>query len=136
METVSVLGYTFLLLAIYQVKHFIADFPLQREYMLRKMRAGWDFVPPLSVHCGVHATLTLSIVLYFAPSLWWLAVVDFVLHFLMDRIKSGPKYLGRFNDLGKPAFWNCLGLDQMVHHLTHFFFVFMLVTDRFPSALP
>ncbi len=135
METVSALGYTFLLLTIYQVKHFIADFPLQREYMLRKTRAGWDFAPPLAVHCAVHAMLTLIIIGIFAPTLWWLAMLDFVVHFIMDRIKSGPKYLGRYNNLHKPAFWSCLGFDQMVHHLTHFYIVFELVTYRFPGTV-
>lgn len=38
------LGFAFLLLVIYQVKHFLADFPLQREYMLRKTDASWGFL--------------------------------------------------------------------------------------------
>ena len=119
---------TFLLLVIYQLKHYIADFPLQREYMLRKTRAQWDFVLPLATHCFVHAIGTLIICLIFAPALYWLAVLDFVVHFIMDRVKSGPKYLGRFNDLSKAGFWNCLGFDQMVHHLTHIYIVYQIVT--------
>lgn len=117
----------FALLIVFQIKHFIADFPLQREYMLRKSLPGWAFVIPLSIHCTVHATLTLSICFFVNSSLWWLALVDFVVHFLMDRIKSGPQFLGRFNDLSKPGFWNCLGFDQMIHHLTHIWIVYALV---------
>ncbi len=120
---------TFTLLVIYQFKHFIADFPLQREYMLRKTLAEWSFLVPLMTHCLVHAVLTLGICLVFAPGLWWLAVFDFVVHFLMDRLKSGPRYLGRFNNLKASGFWNVLGLDQMVHHLTHIYIIYVIVTQ-------
>lgn len=123
------LALTFTLLIIYQFKHYIADFPLQREYMLRKTKADWDFALPLALHCAVHAIGTLIICLAFAPSLWWLGLVDFVVHFIADRLKSGPRYLGRFNDLSKPGFWNILGLDQMTHHLTHIFFIYLIVTN-------
>lgn len=125
----SQLELTFLLLVIYQFKHFIADFPLQREYMLRKTLPQWDFLLPLTMHCLVHAAGTLIICLIFAPGLYWLALFDFIVHFLMDRLKSGPKYLGRFNDLSKAGFWNILGVDQMVHHLTHIYIIYVIVTQ-------
>lgn len=118
----------FILLVLFQLKHFIADFPLQREYMLKKTLPGWGFFVPLAVHCSVHAGLTLAITLFFNPALWWLAIVDFVVHFVMDRVKSGPRYLGRFNDKSKAGFWNAFGVDQMVHHLTHYFIIWTLVS--------
>jgi len=77
------LEWTFILLVIYQLKHFVADFPLQREYMLRKIRPGWDFFLPLLLHCGVHGVGTLIIVISVNSSLWWLAVVDFAIHFFI-----------------------------------------------------
>ncbi len=117
----------FVLLVIYQIKHFVADFPLQREYMLKKVSPDWDFLLPLTTHCLVHAALTFAIVLVVRPQMWWLSLLDFVVHFLMDRIKSGPKYLGRFNDRDKPGFWNCLGFDQTVHHITHIYIVYLLI---------
>ena len=122
------LNLIFLLLVVYQVKHFIADFPLQREYMLQKTRPHWDFLLPLTMHCLVHAFGTLIILVAFGRAdLWWLSLLDFVVHFLMDRFKSGPRYLGRFNDLSKAGFWNSLGFDQMVHHLTHIYIVYCIV---------
>lgn len=117
----------FVLLVMFQVKHFIADFPLQREYMLKKRLPGWAFVVPLAIHCSVHAFLTLLICLFVNPFLWWLAIVDFIVHFVMDRIKSGPQFLGRFDDHSKAGFWNSLGFDQMVHHLTHIGIIYYLV---------
>lgn len=122
----------FFLFVVFQIKHFIADFPLQFPYMLRKQISGWEFIVPLSMHCGVHALLTLAICLLTVPSLWYLAVVDFVIHFVMDRIKSGPKYLGRFNDVHRSAFWIALGFDQMVHHLTHTYIIYRIVIHAYP----
>ena len=121
------LTFTFILLIVFQIKHFVADFPLQFPYMLKKVNSGWDFVWPLSLHCGVHSLITLSIVLLVAPSLWWLAPMDFAIHFLMDRIKSGPRYLGRFNDSHRTSYWVALGFDQMVHHLTHLLIIWLII---------
>ncbi len=117
----------FTLLIVFQIKHFIADFPLQREYMLKKVSPSWDFVLPLVLHSGVHAVFTLAICLTYRPALWWLALMDFVIHFIMDRIKSGPRYLGRYNDKNRAGFWNALGIDQMVHHLTHLWIIWALL---------
>lgn len=141
------------LLLVYQLKHFLADYPLQGGFMLKKFLPGWDFVLPLMAHCGVHALMTLAIVMFFNPALWWLALVDFGVHFVMDRLKAGPKYLGRFKALsgnefknilsykdtvgleqfkpqirGNTFFWWSLGLDQMVHHLTHYFIIWKLLS--------
>lgn len=128
MTTAADLQTIFVLLVVFQIKHFIADFPLQFPYMLRKFSPHWDFVLPLSLHSAVHAFMTLAICLVYSPRLWWLAVVDFVVHFVMDRIKSGPRYLGRYNDIRTTSYWVALGFDQMVHHLTHIYIVWVLVT--------
>ena len=116
------------LLVFFQVKHFIADFVLQNVWMLQKSRPDWDFVPPLAIHCGVHAGMTLVAVLYVNPMYWWLAVLDFVIHFTMDRVKAGPRYLGRYHDVRSKAFWVTFGIDQMVHHLTHLYIAWFLAS--------
>ena len=119
--------YLFLWLSVFfQVKHFFADFIFQNVWMLQKSRAGWDFVLPLSIHCAIHASATLAVCLYLAPSYWWLAAMDFAIHFVMDRFKAGPKYLGRFHDVRGQGFWISFGFDQMVHHLTHIYIAWIL----------
>ncbi len=114
-------------MAIFQIKHFIADFPLQLPYMLKKFRPGWDFLLPLTTHCAVHALFTLSTVIFFNPKLWWLAIFDFVAHFIMDRLKAGPRYLGRWNDASKASYWSAFGFDQLFHHMTHLYIVWVMV---------
>lgn len=166
----------FLLLVIYQIKHFLADYPLQNGFMLGKFKTvGW--VKPLSAHCGVHALLTFIIAIFFInyEIAFCLAVFDFNTHFIMDRIKASPKLLGRYESIskqqfkglsesramcvnaldffidnepnksireesksqikeidrkfkGNKLFWWALGLDQMVHHLTHYVIIYFLVS--------
>ena len=127
METIPQLAQIFVLLVVFQIKHYLADFPLQRKWMLQKGIPGWGFLAPLLAHCGVHALGTLLIALVVDPSKSWVAIFDFVTHFVMDRIKSGPRYLGRFNDIKQSSFWNCFGIDQMVHHLVGYTIIWILV---------
>lgn len=149
----------FSLLIFFQLKHFVADYPLQGKYMLKKFRPDWGFFFPLLTHATVHALFTLAVCLWLAPHLWWLALVDLSVHFVMDRAKAGPKYLGRYKSLtvsefkraydttqhakepgdiksaksrlvSNILFWWALGFDQMVHHLTHYYIIFVIVMDK------
>lgn len=162
----------FLLLIIFQLKHYICDYPLQNEYMLGKFKEkGW--VLPLLSHALVHAKFTMIIVLLFNESFTkalGLGLLDLTLHFIMDRIKASPKLLGKYKSMTKEQyvgslervdklkkqsevirtsdmtnmyikalnehkqlkksnsmFWNSLGVDQMVHHLTHYILIYLIV---------
>jgi hypothetical protein len=117
----------FILLVVYQLKHFFADYIFQYNYMLKKIRPGWDFVAPLSLHCAVHGAMTLAVCMIYRPSMWWLGLLDFAIHFLTDRIRSGPRYLGRYTDIHASIFWWILGFDQMIHHLTHLLIIAILL---------
>ena len=121
----------FLLLVLFQLKHFIADYPLQSHYMLGKANVtGW--VKPLAAHAAVHAWFTFLTVLLVQPSnillYLLLPVIDFILHFSVDRVKASPKIGGRFNPT-QPYFWWALGVDQMAHHLTHYVFIYILISN-------
>ncbi len=127
----SDLEYIFALLIAFQIKHLIGDYLLQTGWMVRgKSLLGASFITPLSVHVGVHACLTLLIVTAINPAFWPLAIFDFALHFIIDRIKSNPRLLGRFNDVTKQSFWIPLGLDQMAHHFTHYAIIWWLIVNR------
>ena len=130
MNNIDLINYIFLLFLLFQIKHFLCDFPLQSTSMVMgKGRPGWDFVPWLLAHSGVHGVGTLIIMLFLNPIYWWMGPVDFIIHFLVDRLKSGPKYLGRFNDVTSPSFWNVFGLDQKIHHLTHVAITYYIITN-------
>lgn len=170
----TILPFVFALLVAFQIKHLVADYLLQgyplANYMLGKFRPGRDFIGPLAAHCGVHAVLTLILAIGAGAGFWLtlkVVVLDFATHFVMDRLKAGPKYLGRFKpfrgtaddyaqELRRTAvyhrtksmgrvpeatyveahrsirdnalFWQSLGLDQCVHHLTHYLIIYLLIT--------
>lgn len=116
----------FTLLVLFQIKHFLCDYPLQRPYMLGKTKEdGWFL--PLLAHASVHAIFTFLIVLMFGglKLAIILSLADLVIHFVVDRIKASPRLGGRFKPT-EPYFWWALGADQMAHHLTHYAFIFII----------
>lgn len=121
----------FFLFVIFQIKHFLADYPLQTDYMLRKFdRDGWAL--PLLSHAAIHGGFTLIITSAFvAPSIAIaLTLFDVAVHFTMDRIKASPYIFGKYNPNEK-SYWIVLGLDQMVHHLTHYAIIFVILYNYF-----
>ncbi len=131
LTALSNIQFVFLMLVVFQLKHLAGDFLLQNGWMVDgKSRRGPGFVFPLTVHVLVHALITLIIILVVNPALWLLALVDFVAHFGMDRIKASPLMLGRFTDTNKQSFWVPFGVDQMVHHLTHYLIIWQLLVHR------
>lgn len=124
--------FIFVLLAAFQIKHFAGDYVFQTTWMVTgKSRPDRGFILPLSMHVLVHTAMTFGIVWLVNPKMWWLAIVDFVAHFTMDRIKASPHLLGRFNDPTKSSFWIPFGFDQVFHHFTHYAIIWMLFADRF-----
>lgn len=178
----TTVGLVFVLLVVYQLKHWLADYLLRGRYMLGKFKGGWDWVLPLGAHVGMHALGTFWIAAftfrYAGHNLdalaWvcvWLGLLDAGIHFIMDRIKASPKLLGRFKALSAPEyiqatirskadvgdtyfeptfdervhyteddiagarrrlrsnvlFWWSLGFDQMVHHLTHYALIYLML---------
>lgn len=105
-------------LAVFAVKHVLADFVLQPNWMARgkEARAGW--AGPLLAHAAVHAAMTLAIALAVAPIAWWLFLVDFAVHAALDRAKALVALRVRWRP-DQPRFWWLLGVDQGFHQLTH-----------------
>lgn len=131
MTGLSDIQFVFALLIVFQVKQFLGDYVFQTAWMVQgKSKAGPEFLYPLSIHVLVHAAMTFLILMVVNKDLWYLVGLDFVVHFIMDRIKSGPKLLGRFTDTTKSSFWIPLGFDQMVHHFTHYAIIWILLTHR------
>jgi hypothetical protein len=136
----------FLLLILFQIKHFVSDFPLQNSYMLRKFLPDKKFILPLLAHVGVHGLFSFIISLIFTLNLQislCIALVDMLIHFIMDRVKASPSMLGRYKTLTASEFpnatdkqkqdnryfWWSLGLDQGVHHLTHYLLIYLILNN-------
>ena len=105
-------------LVVMALKHFVADFVLQTNWIAHGKERCDGWLAPLAVHTLCHAFLTLCIVLAVAPRLWWLAFVDFAAHAAIDRTKSIIAGRGRWG-MDEARFWWLLGFDQFMHQVTN-----------------
>lgn len=114
----------FILLIMFQVKHFLCDYPLQGKYMLGKFKeTGWQL--PLLSHAGIHAIFTGLITSFVSIKLIIpMMILDLFVHFIVDRVKV---VYSQNVTTSEPKFWWYLGLDQMIHHLTHYLIIFILL---------
>jgi hypothetical protein len=118
-----------LLYIAFVIKHFLADFLFQTGWMALGKGTQHGWLKPLAVHAGIHAAMTLLLALFFLPALWWLCLVDFVVHGFIDRCKAlATRRLGLTEK--DSATWWLLGLDQALHQLTHFGFIVAMVLAR------
>ncbi len=117
--------------AIFQVKHLLADFILQTAWMAHGKEKPRGWLGPLAAHAGVHAVATAVIFALTAPAFAWLGIVDFVIHFAIDRGKGA---LTRMLDADstQTAFWWLIGVDQTLHHLTHLGFAVVIAAAHTP----
>lgn len=117
-----------ILLALLQIKHFVADFVIQ-TYMQTVKKGVW--LDPIGIsHSIEHAYCSLIVLLTF--SIWWtislplillVVLVEGVLHYIIDytKVKFGNK------NMTSPSFWSQFGLDQLLHQLTYLGMVYTLV---------
>jgi hypothetical protein len=112
-------------IVIFLGKHLLADFFLQTSWMALGKEKTHGWLLPLLAHVCVHAVAKGIIFAVLAPVYVWMAAVDFVIHFAIDRCKG---LLNRFfdNDTTKTGFWWLIGIDQTLHHLTHLGFAVLI----------
>lgn len=120
---------TIVLLFLFQVKHWYADFKIQ-TYMQTVKKGIW--LNPVGVSHSIDhmwgsmlALLIFSIIM--TPIIWWLIIViafaEAVIHYLIDftKVKFGCK------DNTNPMFWNQFGLDQLAHQTCYLLIVLYLL---------
>lgn len=117
------------LLILFQIKHFVADYPLQTPAMIRGK--GILFNPYGILHSLHHAGLTLATLGLFSlihplalALAVTIAVAEFFIHYTIDY---GKMQVGRNLSTDNPRFWWAIGFDQMLHHLTYIGFVWIVL---------
>lgn len=100
------------------IKHFLADFLLQTDWMAAGKDRPKGWLLPLAAHAGVHGAMTAALFLAVAPPLAWLSLADMLIHGVIDRLKSISTRRSALTPR-QTAFWWLFGLDQSLHHLTH-----------------
>jgi len=113
----SQVAFVLVVLAAFQLKHFICDGPLQTLSMVQaKSHYGrWLGV----LHAAIHGAGTLVVFLLAGTgSALVLALADFVIHYHIDFTKENiVKKMGWSTSNG--PFWWALSADQGLHHLTY-----------------
>jgi len=116
-----------LLLLLLQVKHFLADWAWQSDWMVRN-KGTWGH-PGGIAHAGMHALFSLIILIFAGPALWLLVALvvgEFVIHYHLDWLKAAhSKRTGNTPQDG--SFWVWMGADQLGHQVTYLAMVFCLV---------
>lgn len=125
----------FILVILFEIKHFFCDGILQNEYHLGKFKEKFkDYVGPLLDHAAINALGTAIIgIAFLRHDLWHLAgmigLVELFSHFIIDRIKASPKLLGRYKP-NQPQFWHALMFDQMLHRLMNLGYIMVIINSK------
>ncbi|TVP70233.1 MAG: DUF3307 domain-containing protein [Rhodobacteraceae bacterium] len=121
-------GTVLLALALFQLKHYLADFQWQSAWMVQT-KGRYGHLGGVA-HAGLHGALSLPVLLLVAPSMPLLIALlvlgEVVLHYHVDWLKSRLS-VGAGIDQNDSAYWHLLGLDQAAHQLTYLAIVAMLV---------
>jgi hypothetical protein len=103
-------------LALLFIKHYLADFVLQTDDMVRgkAIYGNLDGINHSLVH--VNFTLWISYALTLNATLALvLSLIDGIIHYHVDWAKMNFGC----RDITNKLFWNHLGLDQLAHALTY-----------------
>lgn len=107
-------------------KHLLVDFPLQTPFQYLN-KGTWLHKGGL-LHSILHGIGTFIILSCFTtfPLVISLALMDFVLHYLIDYAKVNiNKKLG-YTPINSEEFWWLLGVDQWLHQLTYLAIVLIM----------
>lgn len=116
-----------LLLAAFQVKHFLGDFVFQNAYILNNRRI-WGH-PGGILHVAIHAALTLPILLVAAvpaPLLVALVLGEALFHYHVDFVKDRWIHNAGWTVTDK-QFWWLTGIDQALHQLSYLLIVGLIL---------
>lgn len=115
------------LMAVFVVKHFICDFPLQ-SFPYMYLNKGTYGHPGGILHAAIHGAASFIILLFYLPFFiaFVLAMMDMWVHYNIDwaKMRLGSKY--NLKPDNSEWFWILLGVDQLLHYLTYVFIIFIV----------
>lgn len=121
----------FMLLIAFQWKHFVCDFPLQKDPYMFKNKGTYGH-PGGIAHSLIHAVGTMYVLMAFFPllsyTIWLsLSVLDFIIHYHIDLCKTKINDHYGWKAESSSEFWILLGVDQLLHQLTYLAIIALLV---------
>lgn len=102
-----------------QVKHFMADYVLQSEWMIGGK--GNLRKPGPYIHASIHAVAIMPILWLSSMDAIWVSAIastEFLVHFLNDHLKAVHGHR-QPHSIDTRLFWMLHGADQLAHHLTY-----------------
>lgn len=130
----------FVLYLAFRAKQVICDFFLQTSWMANVKGNPFNMggAKALGAHAGIHGAFTFLLMLLFAPKLWWIGAVDFLVHAFIDKVKGmiTNKFGWTYKDF---EYWWAFGVDQEAHNITHFVYIVAIVWAQgidLSAALP
>lgn len=108
-----------LLLALFQLKHFICDFPLQGPFHY-KNKGMYGHAGGLE-HALIHGIGTFLILAFFVswPLGFVLALGEMIFHYHLDWAKMNINAARGWGPTTHERFWWLLGLDQALHQVSY-----------------
>lgn len=119
----------FVLLCLFLLKHLVIDFFVQNRFPYMWMNKHRIFHPGGWLHAGSHGvgTLLMFWMIDFPFGIGFLlSLFETVTHFSIDcaKMRIGSYFGWKANT--SPYFWDLLGLDQFLHHLTYMVMVVLM----------
>jgi hypothetical protein len=113
-----------ILLALFGIKHFLADFLWQFPFMVQDK--GHYGAEGGMCHALLHGLLTFVVLIGFArpEDAVTLALIDSAVHYHVDWAKTN---LSRGLTIEDHRFWVWFGLDQALHYLTYIAIIGIIV---------
>ena len=106
-----------ILFTLLSIKHFVADFVLQFDYMVQE-KGYYGKIGGIH-HSVIHGLFTFVIFAWFGfPIAFWAGIVDFVVHYHIDYAKMKIGRLKGYTPADR-AFWVWIGFDQLLHYITY-----------------
>ena len=117
-----------LILGLFIIKHFIADYPLQhaRHYTVKGTYGEWGGIE----HALIHGAFTAVILAVFVPLdlVLKMTAVDVIIHYHVDWAKMNVNRHFNWGATTHNEFWISLGVDQLLHYLTYLGIVYYICT--------
>lgn len=106
------------ILTLLLIKHFVADFMLQRKYQY--LNKGTYGHPGGLLHAGIHVVGTFAVLFFFIDPVLAIkyALIDGAIHYHIDFFKSNVNRKMELQ-IQHNQYWALLGFDQLLHQLTY-----------------
>ena len=116
------------LVALFQLKHFVCDGPLQTKAMVDSKSKYGDGLG--IAHAAIHGLGSAMVLLVWQQSIsvmFGLAVLDALVHYHVDYTKENIVRYSKWT-VADAKFWWALSADQTVHQLTYVVLTYLALT--------